>query len=185
MPARKPAALNRRHSTRAEKDARDDTERAMRPRTAISVRPPAKIAKNPDAAKTWKRVIGLYMETEATLVTAFDQDLLARYCLAEAELVELQKIRKDVKREWERHRVLLLQVKPRTEEVKAYYAALSEANALLQRYTAMDARVDAKRKMLLGMEQSLYLTPRSRAAVAMAERVRAEAKDEMEQLLDD
>src|SRR5690606_13448911 len=98
-------------------------------------------------------------------------------CLAEEELDELYKLRADIKKLWDQHAKLLAKTKPKAEDLKDYYNALGQANALLQRFQGMDARLDGKRKMVFALAQSLYLTPRSRAGVAPPEKPAEEPLD--------
>lgn len=128
--------------------------------------------------------MGLYAETKGEIITAFDESLLARYCLAQEELVEIYGLRKVVVRLWDQHAKWLGKLKPKNENLKDYFKALEQANALLQRFQGMDARLDNKRKMILAMEQSLYLTPRSRAGVAPEERENDSPKSEMDKALE-
>jgi len=157
----------------------------MRPRTAISDKAPATIAQSPEAVKVWKRVIALYKETTAMLITAFDADLLAKYCGAEAELIELAGRRKKMGEEADKHMGLLSRMKPTKDTLHDYFSALAQANALQARFQSLDARIDSKRKMLLAMAQSLYLTPRSRTGASPQSKEPEKPVDDMSRLLDE
>jgi hypothetical protein len=183
MPARKPHALHRPSRHTAASEARERAESALAPKTKLASKPPAALAHNPEAARTWKRLIALFREVQATMITAFDEDLLVKYCLAKAELQELKTIREEVKRSWELHKKLLERFRPKPDQLKDYFGALQQANALLQRYQGIDARLDGKRKLLHALQQSMYLTPRSRAGTAPAEREPEMPLDGMETLL--
>lgn len=74
-------------------------------------------------------------------------------------------------------------MKPKPGQRQDYVNALTQANALLQRFQGMDARMDGKRKLVFALAQSLYLTPRSRAGVAPTEKEPEEPKSEMEKML--
>jgi phage terminase small subunit len=185
MPARKPTSLTNRHSTKAERSARTDAESALMPKTELTTKPPAALTGHKTAAAVWKRLIGLYLETEGTIVTAFDSDLLIKYCLSEEELIELYGLRKSILKSLEIHLKWLNNLKPKNENLKDYFNALAQANALLQRFQGMDARMDGKRKLVFSLAQSMYLTPRSRAGVAPAEKEKPDPEDEMDQLLND
>lgn len=185
MPSRKPLSLITRDQTKADRALRADAESARLPRTLLSIKPPLALTGHSHAAKIWKRVVGLYFETEGTIITAFDEDLLTKYCLAEEELVELFKLRADIKKLWIDHNRMLAHIKPKSDQFKDYFNALSQANALLQRFQGMDARMDGKRKLVFSLAQSLYLTPRSRAGVAPSEKQHEPPKDETERLLDE
>ncbi len=183
MPAKKPASLSARHDTKDDRTERAMSEAAMAPKTQITIRPPAALNGHVQAREVWKRIIGLYDETEGTIITAFDSDLLIKYCLAEEELHGLLALRSAILKLWQRHSRLLTRMRPSNKNLKDYYGALGTANALLQRFQGMDARLDGKRKMLVAMEQSLYLTPRSRAGVAPSEKEKDEPESEMDKML--
>jgi hypothetical protein len=74
---------------------------------------------------------------------------------------------------------------PKNDALKDYFNALAQANALLQRFQGMDARLDGKRKMVFALAQSMYLTPRSRAGVAPPEKPPEKPKSKMGGLLDE
>lgn len=112
-------------------------------------------------------MIKLYGEVDGSIATAFDQDLLAKYCLLEDECDTLQNIRDETLTEHSSIKKTLSKFgKPKTEDIKEYIALLEQKNALLARYQGLDARLDGKRKLLHALAQSLYLTPRSRAGVS-------------------
>jgi phage terminase small subunit len=183
MPARKDSSLNRRHDSKKDILDRESAENALKPTTKLSAAPPLALDDHPHARKIWKRTIKLYTEIQGEIITAFDEDLLIKYCLAEGELLELQGLRKAITKLWDQHSKWLAKLKPTNENLKNYFNALNQANALLKQFQGMDARLDGKRKMLLTMEQSLYLTPRSRAGVAPPERPEDEPDSEMDKLL--
>jgi phage terminase small subunit len=170
MPAKKPLSLNQRHSTKEELQERESAESAMTPVTQLNSKPPALLQKRPYAIATWKRLIKLYDEVAGTILTAFDEDLLVKYCLAEEEMQELYTMRSEIKAMWTIHAKWLNNLKPKADNLKDYFKALEQANALLQRFQGMDARMDGKRKLFHSLAQSLYLTPRSRAGVAPTEK---------------
>lgn len=167
MPARKLLSLSNRHSTKAEISARTESETAMMPVTELTVLPPPELRGHKHAAAAWKRLIKLYAETEGKIVTAFDADLLAKYCLLEEECLTLEEIRDDQLSELEavKKNLSKLGKMKSAEDIKMYLAMLEQKNALLARYQGLDARLDGKRKLLHALAQSLYLTPRSRAGV--------------------
>jgi phage terminase small subunit len=183
MPARKPSSLNNSHDSKQNRGTRDAAESALNPKTLLTIKPPAALTGHKLASDTWQRIVGLYFETKGTIITAFDQALLIKYCLAEEELIELFKMRSEIKKTWEIHLKWLNNFKPKGEEIKDYLGALQQANALLQRFQGMDARLDGKRKLIFALEQSLYLTPRSRAGVAPPEKEPEEPESEMDKLL--
>lgn len=180
MPATKPVTLSKRHDTKADREARNKAESLMEPKTALKLTPPAQLHGHKTAALIWKRLVGLFFEAEGTIVTAFDADLLVKYCMAEEELIELFELRGEIKKMWDIHVKLLNKVKPNAENMKEYFNALAQANALLQRFQGMDARLDGKRKLVFALAQSLYLTPRSRAGVAPTEKEPEAPESEIE-----
>jgi hypothetical protein len=185
MPARKPSNLSTRNDTKADKDRRQRAEQSFTPKTVLSKTPPSALQGHAQARGVWSRLVGLYFETEGTIVTAFDADLLIKYCLAEEELIELLKLRAEIKKLWDTHSKWLAKLKPAPDLLKDYFNALAQAAALLQRFQGMDARLDNKRKLIVAMAQSLYLTPRSRAGVAPPEKPPEKPKSEMGDLLED
>lgn len=186
MPAAKNSALNKRHDTKADKQKRESAEAALIPRTQLSAKdPPAELRSHKTARATWTRLVNLYSETQGTIITAFDQDLLIKYCLAQQELSELLAIRAAIEDAWKYSLKVLNGFKPDGKgEIKDHLAALQNANDLLKRFQGMDARVDGKRKLIFSFEQSLYLTPRSRAGVAPVEKPKEKPKSAMGKLLD-
>lgn len=185
MPTRKPTTLITRHDTKDERSARVSAETALVPKTALTIKPPSALDGHRHARAVWKRLIGLFLETQGTIITAFDADLLVKYCLAEEELSELFALRGEIKTLWSAHSKVLTGMQPTAETMKDYFNALAQANALLQRFQGMDARMDGKRKLVFSLAQSLYLTPRSRAGVAPPEKDPEQPKSEMGGLLDD
>ena len=156
------------------------------PKTEISAAVPVRLRgkAHAQAASTWKRIIGLYLEIDGNIVTAFDHDLLIKYCLLEEEVVELEEMRKTIKTDWETNSKQAKKIKPNTDTLKDWVQMWTVVNGLFQRFQGMDARLDGKRKLLHTLSQSLYLTPRSRAGVAPAEKETDDLKDDMESLLD-
>jgi phage terminase small subunit len=184
MPARKPSSLSTRHDTKEDRSARESAENALIPKTQLTLKPPEALKGHAHARETWQRIVGLYFETQGTIITAFDADVLVKYCLAEEELLELLALRKGIAQLWKKHTKLLAKLNPTNKNLKDYFGALAAANALLQRFQGMDARLDGKRKMIFTLAQSLYLTPRSRAGVAPEEKEPEEPQDDMGKLLD-
>jgi hypothetical protein len=185
MPAPKPSALNKRHDTNSDREAREQAEAAMTPRTKLSPAPPVQLRGRKKASEIWVEIMGLYQEVTGQIVTAFDADLLIKYCIIEEELSELEQLRNDVMKLWTKHVKKLEGMKRiKYKDMKAYYDALNSANSLLKRYQGLDARLDGKRKLRFTYSQSLYLTPRSRAGVAPEERVPQKPKSKMGDLLD-
>jgi hypothetical protein len=136
------------------------------------------------AAGTWCWAIKIYAEVEGTLATAFDQPLLEKYCLLEEQVIELEKLRKTIREDWESSSKAAKKIKPNADTLKDWVAMWNVVNALFQRFQGIDARLDGKVKLLHSISQSLYLTPRSRAGVAPTEKEQQKDDDPMAQLLD-
>ena len=183
MPAAKPKSLIIRHDTAADLADRERAESALTPRTQLLVRPPANLKGHITARKHWTRLIGLYGEVDGVIATAFDQDLLIKYCLILEECDWLANIRRDIEKTYRAANMKLTKAKPHPDDLDVYYKALGQVNALLARLQGFDARLDGKRKLALALEQSLYLTPRSRAGVAPPEKEKEPEPTGMEKLL--
>jgi hypothetical protein len=184
MPAPKPTLLVTRNDTAADRQQRTASESAMTPRTQLRLSIPARLKGHLSAAATWKRIVGLYAEIDGVIATSFDEDLLIKYCLLEEEVLELAKMRKTMFEDWDTNRKAAKKIKQNVENFKVWVQMWDVVNGMFQRYQGMDARLDGKRKLLLALSQSLYLTPRSRAGVAPPEKEREKPKSEMDNLLD-
>lgn len=179
MPARKPQTLNKRHATKDEIEARTAAEAAMVPTTQLSRTPPSLLRNHKHASATWERLVSLYFETENTFMTAFDADLLAKYCLLEEECLWLSDLRASVYDEAQNLKKRLGRVNAKdAEQTRLYYDLIEQYNALITRVQGLDARLDGKRKLSHAYAQSMYLTPRSRAGVAPAEKPSSENEDD-------
>jgi phage terminase small subunit len=172
MPAKKPISLSKRHSTKEEIEQREAAEAATTPTTQISTEPPAVLKKHQVARETWSRLVQLYLEAQGTLITAFDADLLAKYCILEQECQWLEGKRAEVDRNAVKLDKQLAKMNPKGEQLKVYAQLLEQYNALNTRVQGLDARLDGKRKLLHSLAQSLYLTPRSRAGVTPPEKTK-------------
>jgi phage terminase small subunit len=155
----------------------------MTPKSELSKKPPAELAKRKIASETWKRTVGLYAEVEGKIATSFDRDLLVKYCLLEEEVIELAKMRDLINKEWSEQLKVAKRFKPNAEQVKDYVKMWGIVNGLFARYQGIDARLDGKRKLLHSLSQSLYLTPRSRAGVAPPTKPAEEKPSGMEKIL--
>ena len=183
MPARKPLGLSNRHDTKADRSARTADESAMTPGTQLTVATPPRLRRHAHAAATWKRIVGLYGEIDATIATAFDQDLLTKYCLLDEEAIELEKMRRTTLSDWEANQKKASKIKPTADNMKEWVQMWAVVNAMHQRFQGMDARLDGKRKLMHALEQSLYLTPRSRAGVAPNAKEPEEPQSDMEEMV--
>ena len=168
MPARKPNSLvdKDHHQSAAVRADRAAAESALVPQTLLTAKPPAALKGHESAKRHWAQLIELYAEVDGVIATAFDENLLIKYCLVLEECDWLSRIREKIEKDYLVADKVLSKVKPKSDALKDYYNALAQVNALLTRLQGFDARLDGKRKLALTIEQSLYLTPRSRAGVA-------------------
>lgn len=155
----------------------------MTPTTQLTRKAPERLRGHAPAQATWKRIVGLYLELDGTIATAFDVDLLTKYCLLTEEVVELEKLRAEMKRDYDEQRKAAKKIKPNADNLKDYLALWTIVNALGTKFQGMDARLDGKRKLMHSLEQSLYLTPRSRAGVAPQAKEPEDAPSEMDDVL--
>lgn len=182
MPAKKPAALNVRHDTQAEREARAAREDALTPQRSLPAAPPARLDGHDVARATWRRLLREYGELQAAIVTRLDLDMLTDYCLLTEQAAELDRMRQVAYQLW------LEQSGKHDELAKAgeHDAAVEMAMRVVGAFDAivkLDGRVDRKRALLHQWRQSLYLTPRTRAGVAPAPKPAPEPEDEMERML--
>lgn len=184
MPAAKPKSLSKRHDTKEEKAAREVAEEGMKPVTKISAEPPARLRGHEHASSLWVEIVGLYFETEDEIITAFDKQLLTRYCLLDEECLNLEELRDGILDEHDKVQQKLKNTKVTVKNFEEYGAMLEQKNALLARYQGFDARLNTNRKFLTEMEEKLYLTPRSRAGVAPKDKDKPKPKSGMGELLD-
>lgn len=189
MPAKKPSVLIMTAKDSKEKiQLRENSEAAMRPREPLELDPPARLKTHKNASEIWKRTIALYVSVAGEIVTAFDRDLLIKYCLIEEELIWLEDRRQKVDEECislEKMTKKRPGSNDSDEKWKAYLGLLKQYSAVLARVQGYDARIDGKRKLSHQIAQSLYLTPRSRAGVTPPEKEAAPVKNQMARLLDD
>lgn len=183
MPASKPNILNTRNDTKSDRAARNAAESAMKPKTPLSLDVPSGLNGHKIASATWKRIVGLYLETDGDIATSFDVDLLVKYCLLEEEVVQLAKMRESMRDDWQTNQKTAKKIKPKSDTLKTWVQMWDVVNGMFQRFQGMDARLDGKRKLLLSVSQSLYLTPRSRAGVAPPEKEKPPEKKGMEAIL--
>jgi len=183
MPARKPPALTNWHQTKADREAREAAQAAMTPNAEISETPPSALKGHPHAAATWRRLIGLYLNVDGNIVTAFDEQLLVTYCKLIEEELNLESKVKELDKSQKAMLAKANKIKPTTDNFRDWVGMWQQINGLTANFRGMDARLDGKRKHRLALEQSLYLTPRARAAVAPPEKPAEEPESEMEKLL--
>jgi phage terminase small subunit len=184
MPARKPAGLIQRHETAAELARRATNETVLRPGRALPAQAPAQLAGHKLAEIAWRRLMRIYGELDAEIVTRLDLDLLLDYCLLAEQVAELDAMRKSATEIWEQldaQRLALIKANNLDEALKVSIRVTDTFDSILR----IDGRVDRKRDLMFKLRQSLYLTPRARAGTAPSKKEKEEPPDEMERLLDD
>jgi phage terminase small subunit len=180
----KPSGLVTRAETKAKKAQRVAKETALRPGRALPVQAPAQLAGHRLAEIAWRRLMRIYSELEAEIVTRLDLDLLLDYCLLAEQVAELDAMRKSATEIWKQldaQRLELIKAQKLDEALTMASKVTDAFDSILR----IDGRVDRKRDLMFKMRQSLYLTPRARAGAAPTKKEKEEPPDEMEQLLDD
>jgi hypothetical protein len=183
MPARKPSSLINRHETAEERAEREERDAALRPNRALPQNPPASLRGRKTAEVVWRRLIRMYGELEAEIITRLDMDLLVDYCILAEQVSELDAMRKAAMSQFE---LLDTLRKKYIDEGKIESAVVTGAKmeATFEDTLKLDGRVDRKRDLMFRLRQSLYLTPRARAGTAPKGKDKeAEVVDPMEALL--
>lgn len=189
MPARKPSGLNVRHDTAAEKEARISAEEAIKPKRRLPTEEPAALRGHQVAAREWRRLMAMYNDLEAEIVSRLDMGMLLDYCILIEQLADLDELRAGALDEWRSGKITLEKIRAKLDDpdggvtVAAYTKAAEAVNWLFDKVVKVDGRVDRKRALLLQLRQSLYLTPRSRAGVNPEQKPVEEPEDELTMLL--
>lgn len=145
---------------------------------------PAILKEHKIAGATWRRLMRLYNQLEAEIVSKLDFDLLADYCILVEQVYELDMMRRAAWQVWESLNGAWDSREADWDIERMMEIALrltQAANDTLK----LDGRVDRKRALLLQLRQSLYLTPRARAGVVPASKDEPPPPDDLEQLLND
>jgi hypothetical protein len=187
MPARKPSSLNAMSTTKEERSKRESAESAMTPRIALNTALPLRLRGrgHTNGAAAWKQAMKTYASTDSIIATAFDTELLVNYCLAIEEAIELADLRAVIILNWKDSEKALKKIKKTADNLKEWTAMQEVVNGFYMRIQGMDARLDGKKKLILAMQQSLYLTPRSRAGVAPTDKEPEHDDDPMAALLNE
>lgn len=183
MPARKSILLNRMNLASAQRKKRAEGEAALSPREQLPTQPPAELKGHKIAAAEWKARMRDYRSIDGELVTHFDRTLLLRYCLAVEDFYWLFDLRTGILKSYELANNKLSRLR-NTEDLDSYFKLLAQVTTLLARLQGFDARLDGKSKLIHALEQSLYLSPRSRAGAVPPEMPEPKPPDDMETLLD-
>lgn len=192
MPTKKPASLNVRHDTLAETEARTSAESALTPRRRLPESEPVALKKHPVAAREWRRLIAMYNELDAEIVSRLDMGMLLDYCMLLEQTEELDELRKASVDGWRSAQKMLEAFQERGKDdpeaesidIKTWIKAQEAVNWAYDKIIKVDGRVDRKRALLLQLRQSLYLTPRSRAGVTPAEKTVEPDKSDTEKALE-
>lgn len=193
MPARKPSGLIERHETNAETDARIASESALTPGRDLPVEP-ASLASHPVAAAEWRKLLRMYNSLDARIVSRLDMGMLLDYCILIEQLAEMDELRAATLKDWRAAQKILERYYEQIDEknddaekpeidLKVFAKAVEAVNWAFDKIVKLDGRIDRKRALLLQLRQSLYLTPRSRAGVAPAQKPPEEPDDDMTRLL--
>lgn len=180
MPTRKPTALIERHDTTAETANREGRDAALRPERRLTVNPPAQLKGHKVAQKVWRRLMRMYGELDAEIVTRMDVDFLVDYCMLTEQVLELDQMRQSAVSVWERLQRLLDEF---TGDPVAEYKLAVQVGQALNDVVKFDGRADRKRDLLFKMRQSLYITPRARAGSIPNQKKPEKPLDDMEALL--
>lgn len=183
MPARKHSALHTRHSTKPEIEQRTAEEESMLPGRTLPDEP-RRLKDHPIAAATWRRLMREFNGLEAVLVTRLDMDLLIDYCMMTEQLAEIDQLRRIAYATFTTLSSAFEMHKANGEDESAERAAIKVIGAF-DAVIKLDGRADRKRDLLLKLRQSLYLTPRARAAAAPKRKESEIPEDPFEKLLNE
>jgi cobalamin-dependent methionine synthase I len=185
MPARKPADLVIRAETKAARKERRDGEAAMQPKRQLPKQAPAALKGHVAARRLGEKMIRLYGELDAQIVSLLDQDMLTDYCLLVEQAQELDQMRKSAMRAWRAAQKAFDRLsRKKIANAKEFAKLLTAINSTFDDVVKLDARADRKRSLLLALRQSLYLTPRSRAGVNPPEKQPEKPKSKLGALID-
>ena len=197
MPAKKPADLVVRHETLDEKNQRLSAEIVNKTGRSLPTSAPKELKGHTFARESWRRLMREFDSLKAERVDSQDRDLLIAYCLTLEEEQDLLVMRSAALSDWKdrredvlmhrRHMVDYKDSEGDTWKVlaKQLVQIVNKVQAAYKTVLDIDARLDRKRSSLLGYQQQMYLTPRSRAGVVPERAEEEDPLDEMEKLLGD
>ena len=197
MPAKKPADLVVRHETLDEKNQRLSAEIVNKTGRSLPTSAPKELKGHTFARESWRRLMREFDRLKAERVDSQDRDLLIAYCLTLEEEQDLLVMRSAALSDWKdrredvlmhrRHMVDYKDSEGDTWDVlaKQLVQIVNKVQAAYKTVLDIDARLDRKRSSLLGYQQQMYLTPRSRAGVVPERAEEEDPLDEMEKLLGD
>ena len=196
MPAKKPADLVVRHETLEEKNQRISAEIANKTGRNLPSSAPKELKGHTFARESWRRLMREFESLKAERVDSQDRDLLIAYCLTLEEEQDLLVMRSAALADWKDRREDVLMHRKHmagydregeTWDVlaKQLLQIVNKVQLAYKTVLDIDARLDRKRSSLLGYQQQMYLTPRSRAGVVPERAEEEDQLDEMEKLLGD
>jgi len=160
----KPTGLKTAQYTKAKKERMTQNENAMLPDTDLPMNAPSFFENKIIKAETvYKRLMRLYNQLDAIIITALDRDLIVNYCKLIEEDSELILLRRQL--------LDMYQDNPNS-------VSLSDI-------LAIDARHDRKVSLINTFAHSLYLTPRARAGVVPDKKIIKKENDPFEDFLND
>ena len=196
MPAKKPADLVVRHETLEEKNQRISAENATKTGKSLPTSAPKELKGHTFARESWRRLMREFDSLKAERVDSQDRDLIIAYCLTLEEEQDLLVMRAAALADWKdrredvlMHRRHMVDYKTDGETwdvlAKQLVQIVNKVQLAYKTVLDIDARLDRKRSSLLGYQQQMYLTPRSRAGVVPERAEEEDQLDEMEKLLGD
>jgi len=197
MPAKKPADLVVRHETLEEKNQRISAEIANKTGRNLPASAPKELKGHTYARESWRRLMREFESLKAERVDSQDRDLLIAYCLTLEEEQDLLTMRAAALSDWKdrredvlMHRRHMVDYKENEDDswdvlAKQLVQIVNKVQLAYKTVLDIDARLDRKRSSLLGYQQQMYLTPRSRAGVVPERADEEDQLDEMEKLLGD
>ena len=197
MPAKKPADLVVRHETLEEKNQRISAEIANKTGRNLPASAPKELKGHTYARESWRRLMREFESLKAERVDSQDRDLLIAYCLTLEEEQDLLTMRAAALADWKdrredvlMHRRHMVDYKENEDDswdvlAKQLVQIVNKVQLAYKTVLDIDARLDRKRSSLLGYQQQMYLTPRSRAGVVPERADEEDQLDEMEKLLGD
>ena len=196
MPAKKPADLVVRHETLEEKNQRISAEIANKTGRNLPSSAPKELKGHPFARESWRRLMREFESLKAERVDSQDRDLLIAYCLTLEEEQDLLVMRSAALADWKDRREDVLMHRKHMADydrecetwdvlAKQLLQIVNKVQLAYKTVLDIDARLDRKRSSLLGYQQQMYLTPRSRAGVVPERAEEEDQLDEMEKLLGD
>lgn len=196
MPAKKPADLVVRHETLEEKNQRISAEIANKTGRNLPSSAPKELKGHTFARESWRRLMREFESLKAERVDSQDRDLLIAYCLTLEEEQDLLVMRSAALADWKDRREDVLMHRKHMADydrecetwdvlAKQLLQIVNKVQLAYKTVLDIDARLDRKRSSLLGYQQQMYLTPRSRAGVVPERADEEDQLDEMEKLLGD